>query len=301
MNVRVSGMNRARVARAAFPEDEGVNMQRLTDTVYVETEFEGSNVGVVATGSGLVLIDTPPRPSDAVQWRKFVEGLGPVRYVINTEHHFDHTLGNFFFPGRVVAHEGTRANFFYRTLTQGVTLENPRPIVEAIDPDGLPLIRDYRPRVPEITFSDRMTIRLGGHRIELTHMPGHVPNGIAVHVLPDRVLFAGDNLFHQSMPWLQECDPWKWQESLERLRAFDAAAVVPGHGPVCDRAPLDVLRGFLAEVVATVKAQKERGLTRQQVEEEVSFIDRFPIEPEYEKIAPLIQRRNVSRVYDLLD
>lgn len=60
-------------------------MEKISDNVYVETGFEGCNVGFVVTGEGVVMIDTPQIPTDAIDWRDEIKKYGPVRYLINTE------------------------------------------------------------------------------------------------------------------------------------------------------------------------------------------------------------------------
>ncbi|MBI2371092.1 MAG: MBL fold metallo-hydrolase, partial [Deltaproteobacteria bacterium] len=59
-------------------------MRRLSEHAYVATEFQGCNNGCVATPEGVVVIDPPMRPTSAVAWRREVETLGQVRYVVNT-------------------------------------------------------------------------------------------------------------------------------------------------------------------------------------------------------------------------
>ena len=60
-------------------------MKQVTDSVYVEIDYMGCNPGVVVTSAGLVMIDTPQRPSDALQYRSEIEKLGSVQYLINTD------------------------------------------------------------------------------------------------------------------------------------------------------------------------------------------------------------------------
>ena len=83
-------------------------MEKISKNVYVETKFEGSNNSFVVTRDGLVMIDTPQVPTNAVKWREIMERFGKIRYFINNEPHGDHVTGNYFFNGTVIAHEGTR-------------------------------------------------------------------------------------------------------------------------------------------------------------------------------------------------
>jgi cyclase len=123
------------------------------------------NSSFVTTSEGIVLIDTPYLPTDAVKWREEIAKRGEVRYIINTEHHNDHTTGNFFFPGPVIAHQQTRAEF----ASSVGTAEDVRERFRNQLPEAIPLLRDYQPKPPSITFSERLTLYLGSHSFELTH------------------------------------------------------------------------------------------------------------------------------------
>ena len=84
-------------------------MQQLTANVFAETGLRGANHGFVTTSDGIVLIDTPHKPSDALRLKAEIERRGPLRYIINTEPHGDHWTGNAFFNVPVVAQQGVRS------------------------------------------------------------------------------------------------------------------------------------------------------------------------------------------------
>ena len=112
-------------------------MQKITQNVYVETGFRGCNVGFVVTEEGVVMIDTPQMPSDAVKWHEEVARHGTVRDLINTEPDAEHWTGNYFFEGAVVAHEGTRKAILAASVGQGLPLASRRPSPECISlPDS---------------------------------------------------------------------------------------------------------------------------------------------------------------------
>ena len=92
-------------------------MEQVTKNVYFEPKLRGCNPGFVVTSEGVVVIDTPQLPTKAVEMRKLAESHGPIRYLINTEHHVDHIFGNYFFKGAcpVVEHRGVFENFMVVT------------------------------------------------------------------------------------------------------------------------------------------------------------------------------------------
>ena len=98
-------------------------MQRVTASIFTSTEIRGCNPSFVVTSAGAVVIDTPQLPTKAVEMRKEVETHGPIRFVINTEHHVDHIFGNYWFKGagEVVHHQGVADNFMVPTA-------GPRPV-----------------------------------------------------------------------------------------------------------------------------------------------------------------------------
>ncbi len=154
-------------------------MQQISDNVFTITESLGSNNSMVVTSEGIVLIDSPHKPTDAVAWRRQVEEKGRVRYLINTDHHIDHTMGNFFMAGdgvTIVGHDETR-----RKLVEGhPTLEFMRSLLGYIDPAGIPLMEDYVYRIPTLTCNGGMTLHLGGVTFQLMYFQGHTPNGLMI-------------------------------------------------------------------------------------------------------------------------
>src|SRR6266849_8678078 len=91
-------------------------MEQVTANVFTDTTLRGCNPSFVVTSDGVVVIDTPQLPTKAVAMRKLAESHGPIRFLINTEHHVDHIFGNYWFKGvPVVEHRGLYDNFMVRT------------------------------------------------------------------------------------------------------------------------------------------------------------------------------------------
>jgi cyclase len=151
-------------------------MQQVTANVYTGLDFRGCNSSFVVTSGGIVIIDTPMVPAEAKKWREEVSRYGEIRYVINNEPHNDHVAGNCWLGGTLVAHEDTREAI---RQNRQEALEGQ---MQWMAPDALPLDRDFRYRLPDITFSQEMTIYLGEHTFRLMHVPGHTPSQTAVYV-----------------------------------------------------------------------------------------------------------------------
>ncbi len=96
-------------------------MQQLTSNVFAETGLRGANHGLVTTSDGIVMIDSPHKPSDALKLRaEIARRGGQLRYIINTEPHGDHWTGNAFFNVPVIAHEGVRTRILETDLKEHV-------------------------------------------------------------------------------------------------------------------------------------------------------------------------------------
>ena len=270
-------------------------MEQVSANVYVETGFRGCNPSFVTTRDGIVMIDSPQLPTDAMTWREQMKGKGEVRYLFNTEPHGDHVTGDFFFPGTVIAHEGTR-----KAVLESFDVDMVMERLKTSDPESLRLMEGYRLKPPSITFTERLTLYLGDHTFEAIHLPGHTPSEIGVFVPEEKVVFTGDNIFCKCQLFIHQGLPDKWLESLDRIGELDADVVVPGHGGVCDRSYLKEQAAFIRDWVEAVKQAIEQGLSKEEARERISFLDRFPMDIGLEAMGPELQRMNVDRLYDLL-
>jgi cyclase len=281
-------------------------VQQVTANVFTETTRRGCNPSYVVTSDGVVVIDTPQLPTRAVEMRREAEAHGPIRYVINTEHHVDHIFGNYYFRGAgpVVAHVEVANNFMlpsqdpspYWYAKEALPTDDPQG--EAIFPDEETYYRD--PNRPAITFTEDLTLRVGSHTFELMYTGGHTVGQIAVHVPQERVVFTGDTVFCECQTWLYVSNVDEWIAALDRLSGLDVDHVVPGHGPVTTKAYLAVQKSFLMEWVTAVAVGVARGWSKDECIARISFADRFPVDIGQEYMMEKIQRENVSALYDKL-
>lgn len=209
--------------------------ERVADDIYIFTSdlYAQVTAGVVLTSEGAILIDTLLFPEETRQIRTFVEGrLGcPVRIVVNTHYHADHTYGTCLFPdAMVVGH----AKCFHLLDTRGR--------------DGLaqarhemPELRSVEVVVPTLVFDRRpLTVKLGNKTLQLWHTPGHSPDSCVCLVKEDRVLFAADTLM--PIPYFIDGDYHDFMRSLQSLQNNTYECIVQGHGEV-------VLRGEIEDKI----------------------------------------------------
>jgi cyclase len=267
-------------------------MEKVKENVYAGTDFRGCNSSFVVTTEGTVIIDTPMVPSEAKKWREEVEKFGEIKYIVNNEPHNDHVAGNCWLGGTLVAHEGTREAIKH----------NSREALEGqmkwMAPDALPLDKEFRYRLPDITFSQEMFIYLGKHTFHLIFVPGHTPSETAVYVPEERVIFTSDNVI-TGMPIMIHAVPEEWLKSLKKLQELDIDKIVPGHGPVCDKKQLQVMYDNVKYCTEEVKAAMAKGWSLQEIQEKVTFAERFPSMGPGDAMAPM-RHESIAGLYEAL-
>ncbi len=271
-------------------------MEKISDNVYAKTSFRGCNPGFVVTSEGVVMIDTPQMPADAIGWRDEIAKHGTVRYLINTEPHGDHFTGNHFFEGTVVAHEGVREAI----VASAANVEQVRERLTEASPELASQLEEFDYRPPSITLSERMTLYVGHHTFELINMPGHTPYQVAVFIPEERVVFTSDNIFCRVQAFLQQALPYEWLDTLTRLEELEADVLVPGHGAVCDRSYVPEMRSVIQSWIDAVKGAIAQGLTVEEAQDKLTDIDPYAVEGGIEAMARQLPRINVARLYQVL-
>jgi cyclase len=281
-------------------------MQSVTANVRTETGWRGCNPSYVTTSDGVVVVDTPQLPTKAVAMREEAESHGPIRYVINTEHHVDHIFGNYYFKGTgpVVHHQGVYDNFMVPTPILD-PFDYAAEAIPMSDPDGASLFpeRDvyfHDPNRGAVVFTGDVTLRVGGHIFHLIHTPGHTPGQIAVHVPEERVVFTGDTVFSEVQTWVMASDVDQWVEALNTISRLDVDKVVPGHGPVTDRRYLQVQKAVLLEWKSMVASAVAKGWSREETIERCHMRDRYPVDIGQEYMMDYIQKHNAGILWDKL-
>jgi len=271
-------------------------MRQLTSNVFVETQVKGCNFGYVTTSDGIVMLDSPHKPSDALKLKAEIAARGrPLRYIINTEPHGDHWTGNAFFGVPAIAHEGVRMRILNTDMAQHVER------VGALGPDEPKLLAGYTPNVPVLTFEHGMTLHVGDHTFQMIHMPGHTLYQAAICIKEEGVVFTSDNIFYKCQTFIQEANPEQWLQALESLRQLDEAIFVPGHGVVCDKSYLDEQGAYIMEWTEYVQKAIDRGMSKDEaVDTLTAMTDRYPMDVGLEARAPQVMRMNVANLYDYL-
>ncbi len=249
-------------------------MEKIKDNIYVETEYLGCNPSFVVTSNGIVMIDTPgQKPVEALEWKERIAKHGDVTYIINTNHHLDHSVGNYFFSGDIIVHEGTMKRFLAEDR-----IEACKNFVKLIGPPSrfLAEIMEegyYFVRRPKFTYTDKMNIYLGGEVFELIHIRAHTGNETIIYMPQKKVLFAGDNVCTSGIPNLSESYPLEWLEALKYMEEMDIEVLIPGHGNIGNKDSIKQFRMDLNSLLNRVRKKIDEGFMRDDIIKEVSFKD----------------------------
>ncbi len=240
-------------------------MRTISAHIKSEFFFRGCNPSFVRTKEGAVLIDTPQQPIDAMRWREAILEDGPIRYIINTEPHADHTRGNAYFQeAEVICHADMAARWIEDlTWLERETGESYVDELKRTDPNSVWLAEspEYPLNHPAILFKDRMKLELGDHVIHVINHPGHTSMETSVFVPGEGVVAVGDNIFSGVKTFLHEADPWRWLDSLDAFEALDVEHIIPGHGRLVGKPYLATQRQVIENWLGTVERFVDRGLT----------------------------------------
>ena len=227
-----------------------IKATKVAGNVYViedvTKEFSGGNIGVSVGPDGVLLVDDKFAPL-APKIEAALKGVSdkPVRFVLNTHFHGDHSDGNKAFAAKstIIAHENARKRIMANT-------KNPTP-AQAL---------------PVITFEDRIKVHLNGEEIRAFHLPsGHTDTDIVVHFSGSNVVHMGDLFFNGVFPFIDRDSGGGVTALIANIEKVmtempEDVKIIPGHGPVADKAALgvylDMLKGTVAIVEAGIKAGK---------------------------------------------
>lgn len=234
-------------------------VQEVSPGVYAYVQPDGTwwinNTGFLAGPQGVISIDScsTERRTRAYQAAIATVTRAPVRAVINTHHHGDHTFGNCLFPGAaILAHERARA--------EAIAFGPPRELPVWDGPDWGELTLDP----PFITFAGEIALHSGDLRAQVRYvgMPAHTSNDSIVWIPERSVLFCGDLIFNGGTPFLLMGSVAGAIEVLENVvRPLGAQTTVPGHGPVFhDQAPLEATLDYLRFVLDLAARSAEAGV-----------------------------------------
>jgi glyoxylase-like metal-dependent hydrolase (beta-lactamase superfamily II) len=238
----------------------------LTDTLTM-LSGPGGNVVVLKGADGLVVVDTFVQPA----WPKLEEQLkalgAPIKYVINTHWHFDHTDNNASFRAAgatLVAHENTKKRLSTPQRIEMLKLDFPASPAEAL---------------PERVFKDGWKLEANGERIEVSHVaPAHTDTDVILDFDRANVLHAGDVFFNGRYPLIDWSTGGRVDGMIAAANRLLSMAdadtkIVPGHGGLGTKADLAKYRDMLVTAADRVRKLKAAGKSLEEAIAAKPFTD----------------------------
>lgn len=211
-----------------------------------------SNAAFIVTPAGVVVIDALGSPALATRLLAEIRRVTSQRvtHVIVTHYHADHVYGLQIFKdagARILAHRVGRE--YLESEVASKRLQDSRQTLAPWIDDSTRLV------AADEWLDGRKSLNLGGLQIDIAPVgPAHTPEDLVVYVPADKLLLAGDLVFRRRIPFVGQADSANWIAALDALLKFDAAVVVPGHGPVSTsvREDLQLTRDYLTYLRAVM-------------------------------------------------
>lgn len=224
---------------------------KISDNVYSYVDVKGSgplnsygaNAGIIIGRDGIAVVDTLMSSKNALMFINDIRAISdkPIKYVINTHHHMDHTFGNAEF-GKLGAVIISQSNDKKNMEDYGETELNNFQNFGLTESD----IEGTTLAYPALSFSDRMELDLGDQKVVLIYPgPSHTSGSILVYLPAQKILFTGDILFTNYHPFLAEGDINGWVKALDFMMTLDIAAIIPGHGPISTKNDMKDMKKYL--------------------------------------------------------
>jgi len=241
-----------------------IKVTKVAGTVYM-LEGAGGNIGASVGEDGIVVVDDQYAPlADKIQ--AALKGITdkPVRFIINTHYHFDHTGGNEFFQKQapIIAQDNVRKRLAADTIAgngSSVKME-----MKAVPPGALPII----------TFDHDVTVHLNGEDIRALHFPaGHTDGDSVIYFPKSNVVHMGDDFVTYGFPFIDVDSGGSIDGMIAGVEGAIAqlppdVKIIPGHGPLSN---LDDVRAFvkmLKETRAAVQQALDKKMTLAQMKEQ---------------------------------
>ncbi|MER3439103.1 MAG: MBL fold metallo-hydrolase [Chloroflexota bacterium] len=266
---------------AAMPEPK---VTEVSPGIFAYIQLDGSwglnNPGFIVGMNSVVLIDSCFTEPRARRLRAAIEGVTdkPVRTLINTHHHGDHTWGNFVFPeATIIGHRLCRE----AVIQTGLSVQAFFPGVSWGDIQIAP---------PFVTFEDHLDVWVDDLKLEIYFVgPAHTTNDAIVWVPERKVLFAGDLVFNKCTPFVIQGSLIGHLRALETLRGLSAEIVVPGHGDICDPEGIEDCIAYLRFVQELARHGYNKGMTPLETARSAD-LGRFGEWPERERLVANLHR-----------
>jgi cyclase len=255
-----------------------------------------ANAGVVVLDQSVLVFDTHFTPEAGASLLAAIRSVtpNPVRYLVNSHWHADHTHGNQVFAGaQLISSTNARRDMLQNDLpslnrTVGIAQTQIGKLRQAVSKeadagqrqkmreqiktreDYLQTMTSLNITVPVITVDENAAIHDGKQEARILFLgAGHTDGDIILFLPAQKVVFAGDLFFNNAIPNVQDASIQEWMKTLSGLLKLDADTFVPGHGPIGSKKDVQAFLRYLEELKSLVSPAVERGDSLEQTTREL--------------------------------
>ena len=246
----------------------GTEIVELETGVFARLHEGLTNAGIIVGDDSVLIIDSLRVPSFARDLIKDVKDITdkPIKFVIDTHSHWDHSWGNEEFPdATIIGHK----NCYAEMVDVEWNEQWRKKVTSSNDPwseEGN--IVNITP--PNMTFETSMQLYFGGRELDLKYFGrAHTSGDIYIHLPNEKIVFTGDVAQDGGVPYLGDCYPVDWPETDNKLAALPIERFMSGHGPIGDHQALEGARDFIHNLVDSVKSAITDGQNATQASESV--------------------------------
>jgi cyclase len=247
---------------------------RISEHLYADTSGEGKgNISAIELPTSTVVVDSTVSPETAFAFRSSLESQiqSPVRRILITHYHADHTLGLPAFKDcDIIACKP------YSTLRKDALYQ------------------------PTLTFETNLLLRDDGFSLEIVHSGGHTADSAYAYLPEEKTLFSGDLIFAKTFFYAGDrtFNPEMWRSALRRFLDLKIERIIPGHGPICDKEEVRTYLGFFDTTCSIMKECAAKGLS----EQDATHSREIPaFYPEYRQGIRKLALANWYRFYTSMD
>jgi cyclase len=333
---RVQAQGNAGITYTSGPVTKGkaFNFEKIADGVYYATAsgsmITGSNDVVIVNDNDVLLVDagvTPAVGRALVQDVKLLSDK-PIRWVVNTHFHYDHTDGNSVFGPdvQIIGHEYIR----YAILNLDVLHREPFKTAQESLPGQIEALKkqasaetdaqkraalqqqiaateaeqkqfaEIKPTPPTMTYASHLTLHRGQREIQLLFLGrGHTPGDTVVFLPKERIVCTGD-LMESRLAYMGDGIFDEWITTLDAVKKLDFGTVLPGHGvPFHEKALITAYQSYLKDLTAQVAKLRAQGVTADEAAQKVDLTSHKADFPQI--TGPGADIRGIRRMYQWMD
>ena len=322
-------------APSAATVGKAYRFERIADGVFYATAtgsmVTGSNNVVIVGDRDVLVVDTGTTPAAA---RAFVQDLKlvtpkAVRYVVNTHFHYDHTDGNQVYAGKadIIAHQYVKEaietlDVLHREPYKTSQLTNVPRRIEMLKgqiasekdasakkmleqqlkvaQDGFEQLKEIKPTPPNVTFTTRRVIDLGGREVQLLFLGRGHTNGDTVIYLPKERIVATGDLMESQIAYMGDAQFDEWVATLEALKKLEFDTDLPGHGmPFKGKTLITAFQGYVNDFTRQAADLRKQGVPAEVAAQRIDLTKYRSSFPQIQ--GPGVELRGMQRMYQWMN